>query len=101
MKILLGLMFCIVFAGCATPEKKYAHVSTPELQLRRQQCVDFIAAKSNRTEFKFGPPLAMAMMGDGGLQDRIEEKEKIERELLRRYRAGDAEAFLPIFNTKE
>ena len=93
----LPLLLVLFLFGCATTQKKYAKTSTAELKLRHTQCVQFLTAEKKDFEFKFGPPLAMAMMGDGGRGDRIKEKEEIEKELLRRYQAGDKEAYLPIF----
>ncbi len=96
MKYLPVLLILFLF-GCASIEKKYERRSTAELKLRHAQCVQFLNAEKKEFEFKFGPPLAMAMMGDGGRGDRIKEKEELEKELLRRYQAGDKDAYLPIF----
>jgi hypothetical protein len=94
----LPLLLVLFLFGCATtPEKKYTKTSTAELKLRHTQCVEFLTAEKKNIDIKFGPPLAMAMMGDGGRGDRIKEKEEIEHELLRRYQAGDKDAYLPIF----
>ena len=97
MKTLLGLLAALVFVGCASVEPKYRDSSTAELKLRHAQCVEFLETKRGAVDIKVGPPLAMMMMGDGGVSDRRKEKEEIESELLRRYQAGDSEAYLPIF----
>jgi hypothetical protein len=95
----LPLLVLLIFIGCATttPEQKYSKTSTAELRLRHAQCEQFLTAEKKNIDIKFGPPLAMAMMGDGGRGDRIKEKEEIEKELLRRYQAGDKDAHIPIF----
>jgi hypothetical protein len=68
-----------------------------ELKLRHTQCVEFLTGEKKNFDIKFGSPMSMAMMGDGGRSDRIKEKEEIENELLRRYQAGDKDAYLPVF----
>lgn len=79
------------FMGLETVQSHYARYSTPELQLKHNQCVDYL--NRNTWEFHFG-----MMSGDGNRQDRIKEKENLETELLRRYTAGDKQAYLPIFD---
>jgi hypothetical protein len=97
MKIIRVLVLMMVVGCATTPEQKYVNTTTAELKLRHTQCVQFLVAEKKEIDIKFGPPLAMAMMGDGGRGDRIKEKEEIEKELLRRYQSGDKSAFLPIF----
>lgn len=96
MKPLFVVTVLFLIVGCASPEKKLSREGTTELKLRHQQCLDYLRAERKDFEFKFGPPLAMAIQGDPR-KERIEEKERLERELLRRWKAGDAEAYLPIF----
>lgn len=49
-------------------------------------------------DIKFGSPLAMAMMDDDGrVEDLYNEKNEIERELLRRWKGGEETARLKIF----
>lgn len=93
MKPALVIVCAIFLVGCATLSKQ----STSELKLRHAQLEQYLASEKKGFEFKFGPPLAMAIMGDER-QDRIEEKESIERELLRRWKHGDKDAHLPIFD---
>lgn len=73
---------------------KFKRESTPNLKLRHHQLVEAIG--QGGFSFKVGPPIAMMMMGDKR-EDRIREKEEIEREMLRRWRSGDKEAYLPTF----
>jgi hypothetical protein len=87
----LALLF-----GC-TSTPKCAKTDTSQLQLRHQQCVDFLNGEKKQWEVKFGNPL---FMGDGGRADRIKEKEEIEGELLHRYQAGDQRAYLPMFGMR-
>jgi hypothetical protein len=87
----------ILMCSCGTLESKYANSTTAQLKLRREQCVEVLNSEKKSFDFKFGSPMALAMMGDGGRKDRIKEKEEIENELLRRYEAGDRQAYLPMF----
>jgi hypothetical protein len=89
----LACGFLVLFLlGCATLQKQ----PTADLKLRWNQCAEFLTGEKKAFDLKFGPLLWMAMQGDDR-KDRIEEKERIERELFRRWKAGDKEAFLPIF----
>ena len=90
--LIVGAM---LFCGCATTN--YTKTSTAELKLRHTQCVEYLTAEKKQWELKFGSPLQMAMMGDPR-RDRIEEKERVEKELLKRWKAGDKEAYLPVFD---
>lgn len=99
MKIWLVLIISITICGCVSPEvaiqKKYSKTSTPQLKLQHRQLTD--AINGSGWEMRFGNPIAMAMMGPSK-NDRIREKGEIERELLRRYMAGDKVAWMPIFD---
>jgi hypothetical protein len=84
--------------GCAIIETPIQNAvlrrkSTPELKLRHNQLAQRLG--DNRLEVSVGP------FGGGtkGHEDEWNEKERIERELLKRYQAGDKEAFLPIFKS--
>ena len=58
--------------------------STAELKLQRAQCVEFVDASRN------------SLTGDE-IKAKMTEKEKVEKELLRRYQAGDKDSWLPVF----
>lgn len=62
--------------------------STAALMLQRGQCVDFLNASRNS-------------LTSDEIKAKLTEKEKVEKELLRRYEAGDKEAWLPIFGKKK
>lgn len=110
MKVPFLLVAVAVAFGCSTPQedriareahlqKKYASYSTAELKLRRNQIVAMLGATKKDIDIKIGPPLAMALMDDSGkVQDLLEEKNAIERELLRRWNGGDTDAKLDIFS---
>jgi len=76
-------MVCVLcgLLGCATAPD-FRHTTTAELRLRWGQDAEFI----NRP---YEPSLAR--------QHRTHEKEVIEHELLRRYEAGETNAYLAIF----
>lgn len=82
-----GLWLLIVCAallvGCATARMNHrvAQMSTPELKLRRGQLTEEIAKTHGW------------LVGD-----QIEEKQAIERELLKRYQLGDKSADLQDFH---
>lgn len=94
IRSVLLVVFLAFSLGCASTEKKYAKTTTVELKLRRQQCVDELNAGQGRFSFRFGGP--WWAHGDDR-KDVTKEKNKIENELLRRFKAGDQEAFLPVF----
>jgi hypothetical protein len=89
--LIVAVLFLV---GCVTPESKFAKSTSGELKLRRQQLVE--ALGSSGGEFRFGNPIALAMMGNPR-EDRIREKEEIERELYRRWKEGDSSAKLDHF----
>jgi hypothetical protein len=97
MKRITAICLCGLLFGCATPapQEKYSRTSTAELELRHAQCVQFLSPEKLDIDIRLGPPLAMAMTDDGRT-DRIKEKKEIEKELLRRYQAGDKDAYRPI-----
>lgn len=98
MKRFLLALVVVILCGCASVQKRYSNTSTPQLQLRRTQIVQYLDADSGRMEFKFGPPGFMMMQGNPRA-DRIKEKEEIEQELFRRYQIGDSAAYLAMFGT--
>jgi hypothetical protein len=103
------LCFCLVGCSHIAPgtqhtiqtklgQRKYASYPTDELKLRRAQLIEMVGTSGGKIEFKSGSPLAMPMMDDDGrVEDLYKEKNEIERELLRRWKAGDEEARLGAF----
>lgn len=93
MRLIPLLLFvALAFAGCVTAkvERVARRSSTPDLKLRHAQ----LEQETGRAYFQFGG------MGWGGMSNHdydTEEKHAIERELLKRYQAGDKGAYLPIF----
>lgn len=94
MKTIIGILLIACCFGCATSRMQKA--STDDLKLRHAQLVESLSG--SQFNMRFGPPIMMAFAGDGGRQDRINEKERIERELLRRYKSGDQRAYLAMFS---
>ena len=91
--IYLTILACLLI-GCASVQSKYSKTSTTELAMRHTQCVQYLN-NEHGFRFAFGP--GAAFMGDPRA-DRIKEKERIEKELLKRYTAGDKAAYLPMFS---
>ena len=83
-----------------------ARLSTSELKLRHRQCVEYLDRHSGAV-VGGGVNVRLGAMPWESKEDnedvkeemaaRVEEKEAIERELLRRWQAGDKKAFLPGF----
>lgn len=88
------LLLAVLLVGCSSIEKKIAQTSTPELKLRHQQLASSLGYDKNQPDIDFLKPV---WMRGPSKSERIEEKEAIERELLRRYSAGDSNAKLDIF----
>ena len=102
------LIFLLAFAliSCASIDSKVARLSTSELELRRQQIQYRLAATAGQWSFSGGPvrigaptvgqyteqmrhevgPGSDAVIGERHYL--LEEKEAIERELLRRRQTG-------------
>jgi len=95
MKTNALLVLVLILTGCASIQSKYANTTTPEMQLRHRQIEEWLVSEKNGMDIKIGSPFMM--MGDGGRKDRINEKEEIEKELLRRYQSGDKAAYLAMF----
>lgn len=83
----LVLLCVLLFCGCANLQKQ----ETSSLKLRHAQLVEALSV--SHFNVSFGPFGG----GDGGRQGKIDEKERIERELLRRYKGGEEGAYLAIF----
>jgi hypothetical protein len=91
----LPLLLVVFLFGCATtPEKKYANTSTPEVKLRHAQLVQSLAGDASQPDIEWIKPI---WARGASRSDRVKEKEEIERELLRRFQAGDKGASLLIF----
>jgi hypothetical protein len=77
MKSMITILVAALLAACGSLEKEVQSTSTPELQLRLHQA----RARMN------GPHYSSGRFGDdGGISNDTEEKEVIERELMRRGR---------------
>jgi hypothetical protein len=88
---MITFLFAALLIGCASETKKVHHMPTAELKLRRQQLIEEIAQPQ-------GWRLRGFAAGTEGREEQIEEKEKIEMELLHRWQAGDQGAYLPQFS---
>jgi len=104
MKKKLTFLLAFALISCASIDSKVARLSTSELELRRQQIQYRLAATAGQWSFG-GGPLRMPTIGEYTEQIRhevgpgsqevigerhylLEEKEAIERELLRRRKTG-------------
>ena len=96
MKTVWISLCLFLLVGCASAEKKYATTRTAELKLRHAQILESLGYDQNQPDIDFLKPV---WMRGPSRPQRLEEKETIERELLRRWQAGDNEAFLPIFGS--
>jgi hypothetical protein len=84
-------LFCLV--GCAS-DREFLRQSTQDLKLRHAQIAQSLGYDKDQPDIDFIKPI---WMRGPSKSERIEEKEKIERELLRRWQSGDQGAYLPIF----
>jgi hypothetical protein len=82
--------------GCATTQLQQQ--STAQLKLRRNQLVEEIDATS-KMDIRFGKEFQIKQ-DRSGVEKRLKEKAKLEQELLRRWQAGDKEAYLKIFEQR-
>jgi hypothetical protein len=85
MKKKLTFLFAFALISCASIDSKVARLSTSELELRRQQIQYRLAATAG--QWSFGRGLGSHDV-IGERNDLLEEKEAIERELLRRRQTG-------------
>ena len=110
-KIIALSFICSALLGCShiapgtqhtikskLSQRKFASQSTDELQLRRNQLIQMLGAGGEKIDIAFGSPIALAMMDDDGrVEENYKEKNEIERELLRRWKAGDEAARIEGF----
>ena len=85
MKKKLTFLLAFALISCTSIDKKVARLSTSELELRRQQIQYRLAETSG--QWSFGRGLGSHDV-IGERNDLLEEKEAIERELLRRRQKG-------------
>lgn len=90
------ILLCLVLAGCAGA--KYSKSSTPDLRLRHSQVMEALGPNVQSDSFSYTPPGLAGLAFRNPKEERLREKQEIEEELHRRYRAGDAMAHLPIFD---
>ena len=90
MKTFTLLFVVVLVCSCAT----YRDLPTSELKLQHHQCVEQLAHQP-KWEFKFGGN-PWDQPGDER-RSLVKKKNKYESELLKRYKAGDKEAYLTIF----
>jgi hypothetical protein len=81
MKKRLSVLLAFALISCASIDSKVARMSTSDLKLRRQQIEYRLAATAG--QWSFGRGLGSHDV-IGERNDLLEEKEAIERELLRR-----------------
>lgn len=93
MKYFVALLLLLAM-GCAGLKK----VPTSELKFRHHQIVQYLNSERGGFQIKWGNPMWGGMGNER--EDRIKEKEEIERELLRRYQAGDGNALLSEFGSR-
>lgn len=95
----LAVLLVAFLIGCAsTPEKKYAKVSTSELRVKHSQLVEVLGPDVRSSDFSYTPPGFAGLAFKNPKEERIKEKQEIELELLRRWKAGDEAAHLPLFD---
>lgn len=96
-KLLTVAALVLAFAfltGCASLQSK----STTDLKLRHAQLSERLGGSNVELTVNVSARRGFGGMGgDDDHEDQWEEKERIERELWKRYQAGDKEAYLPIF----
>jgi len=85
--------FCaVLLTGCGAMQTKRVHrTSTAELKLRRQQLIEQIGQPMGWRMTGFRP-------GTESHESEINEKNRIEMELLHRCQSGDKAACLPQFS---
>jgi hypothetical protein len=91
MRLTTFVAVLLLLVSCASTSKRIHSMSTAELKLRRTQLAEEIAQPMGWRFSGFRP-------GTEGHEDQLKEKQKIEFELLRRWQAGDKEAYLPQFS---
>jgi len=91
MRVLAFVVALVFFVACASDQKKASRMSTAELKLRRQQLIEQISQPVGFRLSGFHP-------GTEDHDSQTSEKNAIEFELLRRWKAGDREAYLPQFS---
>ena len=91
MRSIALLLALVLVIGCASDQKKASRMSTAELKLRRQQLVEQISQPVGFRLSGFHP-------GTEDHDSQMHEKNAIEFELLRRWKSGDREAYLPQFS---
>jgi hypothetical protein len=100
MKRFLLLIPLLFVASCSTtPPPSLSSLSTAELHLERSQ----LSTELGNGKFRYATTSdPNAQLGVGWrLRSLTEKKNAVERELLRRYQAGDESAYLPSFGLKQ
>jgi hypothetical protein len=85
MKKKLTFLLAFALISCASIDSKVARLSTSELELRRQQIQYRLAETAGQWSYGWGPGSHDVI---AKRNDLLEEKEAIERELLRRRQTG-------------
>ena len=86
MKKKLTFLLAFALISCASIDSKVARLSTSELELRRQQIQYRLAATAGQWSVGGVGPGSHDVIGERHYL--LEEKEAIERELLRRRQTG-------------
>ena len=91
MRFLALILSLILAVACASDQKNASRMSTAELKLRQQQLIEQISQPVGFRLSGFHP-------GTEDHDSQVHEKNAIEFELLRRWKSGDREAYLPQFS---
>lgn len=83
---MLFIVACALVGCATTPEKKYLKVGSAELKLMHSQLVEALGPNVQSSDVSFHPPGMMGLYFSNPKEERIKEKQEIERELLRRYK---------------
>lgn len=92
------LLIILLLCSCATNETRddpLAISTTEELRLRHAQLTEALSLDTKQPDLEFMKPV---WERGPSRKDRTAERERIERELLKRWQNGDQKAELPIFH---
>jgi hypothetical protein len=93
------ILLLLLFAGCASPPPDFTNYTTGALHLRLAQCQQKLGGNTAylETQLLAGQTDLDTLHSRVSIRELTWEKEALERELLRRYEAGDSRAYLPLF----
>lgn len=100
LMLIVGLGAGFFLLGCSAPPKRTADISYMEYRSSNDLLVRRATIEMKTADFlKKGPPEKMTnkrklgSLADEIALDQLAEKEQIEKELAKRYRAGDKKAY--------